>query len=177
MRLSCRRSRRQQPNVRLTAKKRPYYQFDFSINRYRLSGSTKLRDERDGQAFEDARRAEAQALVDRLNREGRGPLRLKPAYDRWWNELGQHLADKKSNLCSTASSRSLRAKIYFHTITDDDVSRLIEERRKDRRRDRTVTDAKGKKTILYGEITATTVNRTLDLLRRKRRIQATALRS
>ncbi|MGY4567027.1 hypothetical protein GPL21_30990 [Bradyrhizobium pachyrhizi] len=80
---------------RLTDRKSSYHQFELSINRYRRSGSTKLRDERDAQAFEDARRAEAQALLNRLNREGRGPLRLKPAYDRWWNELGQHLADKK----------------------------------------------------------------------------------
>ncbi|MGY3689977.1 integrase [Bradyrhizobium sp. USDA 3240] len=146
-------------------KKSPYYHFDFSIDRYRFSGSTKLRDERDAQAFEDAQREEAQALVDRLNSEGRGPLRLKPACERWWNEHGQHLADQKIKSVLDRIVEILGAKTYLHAITDDDVAQLIETRRQDRRRDSTVL-IKGKPKILYRLITPTTVNRTLDLLRR-----------
>ncbi|HEX7883049.1 MAG TPA: site-specific integrase, partial [Afipia sp.] len=139
--------------------------FDFEIEGYRFSGSTKLRDERDAQAFEDARRAEARDLVDRLNAEGRGPLRLKQACDRWWSEHGQHLADQKIKSALDRIVEILGAKTYLHTITDDDVSRLVDQRRQDRRRDRTVVE-NGKRKILYRLITSTTVNRTLDLLRR-----------
>ncbi len=143
----------------------PFYQYDFQIEGYRFSGSTKLRHECDAAAFEDARKIEARAIVDRAIAAGAGPLTLGAAAERWWREHGSTLSDRKIKSALDRLVEIIGGKTFLHAITDDVVARMVVERRKDVRRDRTV-EAAGKRTILYREITPTTVNRSLDLLRR-----------
>ncbi|MHC2893768.1 hypothetical protein ACVIU4_004922 [Bradyrhizobium barranii subsp. barranii] len=66
-------------------KRSPFWHYDFRIDRYRFSGSTKLRNEDDAARFEEARKVDAQIIVDRIRAAGAEPLTLKAACDRWWN--------------------------------------------------------------------------------------------
>lgn len=145
-------------------KRSPFWQYDFEIECYRFYSSTKLRDEHQAQAFEDARKVEARALVERLKAEGSAPLTLKAACDRWWDEHGSTLSDRKIKTVLARMVEIIGARTYLHAINDDTVSRMVVERRKDTRRDRTIVE-NGKRTILYRPITPRTVNRTIDLLR------------
>ncbi|WP_315759345.1 tyrosine-type recombinase/integrase [Bradyrhizobium sp. SZCCHNRI2007] len=142
----------------------PFWQYDFEIEHYRFYGSTKLRDEHQAKAFEDARKIEARALVERLKAEGSAPLTLKAACDRWWTEHGSTLADQRIRSVLDRLVEIMGARTYLHTINDDAVSRMVAERRKDTRRDRTVVE-NDRKVILRRPITPRTVNRTIDLLR------------
>ncbi|WP_316158741.1 MULTISPECIES: site-specific integrase [unclassified Bradyrhizobium] len=145
-------------------RKSPYWQYDFEIEHFRFYGSTKLRDERQAQTFEEARKIEARALVERLKAEGSSPLTLKAACDRWWTEHGSTLADQRIRSVLDRLVEIMGARTYLHTINDDAVSRMVAERRKDTRRDRTVVE-NDRKVILRRPITPRTVNRTIDLLR------------
>lgn len=150
-------------------KRSSFYQYDFQIDGYRFSGSTRLRDERDAQIFEEARKADARAIVEQARDAGAQPLTLAAAAARWWREHGAGLSDAKIKSALDRLVEIIGGKTFLHAINDDIVSRMVEERRKDVRRDRTVKGKgknAGKPTILYREITPTTVNRTLDLLRR-----------
>ena len=147
-------------------KRSPYYHFDFSIKGYRFSGSTGCASERDARQVEDEEKAKARDLVAGWIATARGPLTLETACARWWDEHGQHLADAKIKSALDRIIEILGAKTQLHDIIDDTVSRLVAERRKDLRRDRTIVDAHGRRKILYRPITPTTVNRTVDLLRR-----------
>lgn len=140
----------------------PFWHYDFRIDRYRFSGSTKLRDEDDAARFEEARKVDAQIIVDRIRAAGAEPLTLKAACDRWWHTHGAKLADTKIKSALDRLVEIIGAKTYLHDINDDIVSRMVEERAKDVRRDS--TDEEGRQ--LYRSITSATVNRTLDLLRR-----------
>lgn len=143
-------------------KRSPFWHYDFKIDNYRFFGSTKLRNEDDAARFEEARRRDAQAIVDRIRAAGAGPLTLKAACDRWWSEHGSMLSDAKIGSALDRLVEIIGAKTYLHDISDDIVARMVAERAKDVRRDS--TDDKGRQ--LYRPITPTTVNRTLDLLRR-----------
>jgi integrase len=143
----------------------PYYRYDFQISGYRFSGSTKLRDERDAAAFEEARKAEARRIVEQIRAAGAEPLTLQAACDRWWAEHGLILSDAKIKSALDRLVEIIGGKTFLHAINDDVVSRMVEERRKDVRRDRTIKDG-DERTILYRPITPTTVNRTIALLRR-----------
>ena len=59
----------------------PYYQFDFQIDHYRFYGSTKKRNEREAQAVEAEKRAEATSLIKEAALAGRRPGSL-PGQDR-----------------------------------------------------------------------------------------------
>lgn len=143
-------------------KRSPFWHYDFRIDNYRFSGSTKLRDASDAARFEEARRRDAQAIVDRIRAAGAEPLTLKAACDRWWKEHGASLADAKIKSALDRLVEILGARTHLHDVNDDLVSRMVDERRKDVRRDS--TDDKGRP--LYRPITPTTVNRSIDLLRR-----------
>lgn len=139
----------------------PFLQFDFEIDGYRFSGSTKCRDERDAQEVEDAKRQEAAALVERFARERREPLRLRATCDRWWNEHGQHLASPNDAHVLDRICEVLGPAIYLHAIDDNDLARLVAGRRQDARRDSTV---KGE--AVFRAVSPATVNATIGLLRR-----------
>ncbi|MCK1460931.1 tyrosine-type recombinase/integrase [Bradyrhizobium sp. 2] len=143
-------------------KRSPFWHYDFRIDRYRFSGSTKLRNEDDAARFEEARKVDAQIVVDRIRAASAEPLTLKAACDRWWNDHGSTLSDAKIKSALDRLVEIIGAKTYLHDINDDIVARLVDERRQDVRRDS--TDDEGRQ--LYRPITPTTVNRTLDLLRR-----------
>lgn len=143
-------------------KKSPFWHYDFRIDRYRFSGSTKLRNEDDAARFEEARKQDAQIIVDRIRAAGAEPLTLKAACDRWWNTHGNRLSDAKIKSALDRLVEIVGARTYLHDINDDVVARMVEERSKDVRRDQVDDDGRP----LYRPITPATVNRTLDLLRR-----------
>jgi len=143
-----------------------FYHYDFTIERYRFAGSTKCHDERDAQAVEEGQKKDARELVDRLKAEGSQPLRLGAAASRWWNERGSTLADTTLKSALDRLVELMGADTFLHAIKDNDVSIFVQQRRKDVRRDRTLVGKDGRKKILYRPITATTVNRSVDLLRR-----------
>lgn len=140
----------------------PYWQFDFEIEGYRFSGSTKCRDERDAQKVEDAKRLEAAELVEQFKREQRQPLTLERAAARWWNEHGQHLASPNDEHVLERICQIIGGKTHLHAITDARVSELVAARRADMRRDSTTKDGKP----VFRPISASTVNSTIGLLRR-----------
>lgn len=142
-----------------------FWHFDFQIKGYRFSGSTECESESDARAAETEEKARARELVAGWISAGRGPLTLQRACDRWWDEHGQHLADLKIKSALDRIVEIIGGKTLLQDIIDDTVATLVAERRKDRRRDRTIVD-NGKAKILYRQITPSTVNRTLDLLRR-----------
>jgi integrase len=143
-------------------KRSPFWHYDFKIHGHRFHGSTKLRDADAAAQFEQARKASAQADVDRILASGAEPLTLKAACDRWFRTHGATLADAKNRAILNRLVEIIGAGTYLHDINDEIVARMVEQRRKDVRRDS--TDDKGRQ--LYRPITPTTVNRTIDQLRR-----------
>lgn len=144
----------------------PYWQYSFDVGGNRFSGSTKCRNEDEARRFEEKRKEEARKIVAEIRASGTGPLTLKAACDRWWREHGSTLADVGIKSALDRLVEIIGAKTYLHDITDDVVSRMVQERRKDGRRDRTIKAPDGKETILHRQITPGAVNRTIDLLRR-----------
>lgn len=144
-------------------KKSPYWQFDFQIERLRFYGSTETTDKREAQAVEDAEKRKANDLVSAAKQTGRGPLTVGAALDRWWNEHGQHLNDHHLQAELDWLGKHLGRGTCLHEITDDTVSRLVAERRKDTvRAGRDENDKQ-----LWRPVTARTVNKTvISMLRR-----------
>ncbi|MGY4288846.1 integrase [Bradyrhizobium sp. LM2.7] len=145
-------------------KRSQYWRYDFEVERYRFTASTRCRDERDAQAIEDQAKQEARRLVDIWTAEGRAPLTLGRAAARWWDEHGQHLAEESVKTALDRLVEIMGSAKLLHAICDDDVAKMVEERRKDTRRDSN-TVAKDRKTIITRPIKPRTVNRTIDLLR------------
>lgn len=142
-------------------KNSPFWQFDFEIDGYRFSGSTKCRDERDAQAVEAEKRREAAELVDAWRREQRQPLTLRRACDRWWNEHGRHLASPNDKHVLDRICEILGDRTSLHNINDARISELVAARRGDMRRDSTI---KGE--AIFRQVKPATVNSTIALLRR-----------
>ncbi|MCA1381270.1 tyrosine-type recombinase/integrase [Bradyrhizobium sp. BRP23] len=145
-------------------KRSRYFQYEFQIKGYRFYGSTKCDDEREAGEVEKQKRAEAGQQVARWIAEQRGPLTLGRAAARWWDEHGQHLSDIKIKAVLDRLIAIMGGETLLHAISDDDVSKMVAERRKDKRRDSTV-EIDGRSKIIYRPITPRTVNRTIDLLR------------
>ncbi|MFK4622532.1 tyrosine-type recombinase/integrase [Bradyrhizobium diazoefficiens] len=146
-------------------KRSQFYQYEFQIKGYRFYGSTKCDDECEARKIEAQKRDIAGRQVAHWIAEQRAPLTLGRAADRWWNEHGQHLSDAKVKSALDRMVEIMGAASLLHAINDEAVSQMIEVRRQDRRRDRTIVQD-GRRTVLYRPITPTTVNRTLDLLKR-----------
>lgn len=145
-------------------KRSQFYRYDFEIQRFRFTASTRCRDERDAEKVEAAAREQAERLVALWTAEGRAPLTLGRAAARWWDEHGQHLSDTKVKAVLDRMVAIVGAATLLHAINDDEVSKMVTERRKDTRRDSTVRE-NGVDRIIYRPITPRTVNRTIDLLR------------
>lgn len=146
-------------------KRSQFFQYEFQIQRRRFYGSTERNDELEARAVEAEKRREATAQLERERTEQRAPLTLGRATARWWAEHGQHLANDGSRATLDRIVEILGDRTQLQDIIDDSVSRLVAERRKDTRRDSTAIE-KGRKKIITRPITPTTVNRTIDLLRR-----------
>src|SRR4051812_3199240 len=110
-------------------KRSTFYRYDFKIDGYRFSGSTKLRDADDAARFEEARKVDAQIIVDRIRAAGASPLTLQAACDRWWHEHGRTLADHQIKSALDRLAEIIGGKTYLHDISDDIVSRMVDARR------------------------------------------------
>jgi integrase len=110
----------------------PYFQFDFQVEGYRFSGSTKRTNKRDAQAYEDAEKAKARQLVAAARSTAGEPLRLGDACDRWWAEVGQHGTERDMKHSLERIKAVIGPRTFLHEITGDTLSRLIEDRRTDR---------------------------------------------
>jgi len=140
-----------------------FWRFDFQIQGYRFSGSTKCQGQRDAAEIEAAEREKAKILVDQLIRTAAGPMTIETACTRWWNEHGSRMADPDLEARLAWMVAQIGPRTPLHAISDDTVSRLVEARRLDVRR--AGRDGDGKQ--LYRPITARTVNKTtVSLLRR-----------
>jgi integrase len=133
-----------------------YWQFDFQLDGYRFSGSTKCTNKREAQAYEDTEKAKARDLVAIARRASGEPLRLGDACDRWWNEVGAHGSERDLFLSLQRLKDILGPRTFLHEIKDNDLSRLVAERRQDRIR--AGRDDKGAQ--LWRPITNRTVNKT-----------------
>lgn len=109
-----------------------YWQFDFQISGYRFSGSTKKTCERDAKAVEAAEKAKARELVKSITVTAGEPLRLGPACDRWWTEVGSQGSERDMQHALGRVREIIGDRTFLHDITDDTLSRLIAERRQDR---------------------------------------------
>ncbi|MBN8983312.1 MAG: site-specific integrase [Rhizobiales bacterium] len=144
-----------------------YYQYDFQIDRYRFSGTTKRDNECDAQAVEDAEKAKARRLVDEIRAASSAPLTLGRACDRWWEEVGQHGSERDLLHSLEFIKTTIGPRTPLHAVTDDMVSRLVEARRRCRVRAGRVTEPNGKITQLWRPISNRRVNyTTISLLSR-----------
>lgn len=109
-----------------------YWQFDFQIEGYRFSGSTKKTCERDAKAVEATEKAKARELVKSITVAAGEPLRLGAACDRWWAEVGSQGAERDMQHALGRIRDIIGDRTFLHDITDDTLSRLIAERRQDR---------------------------------------------
>ncbi|MPZ36630.1 MAG: tyrosine-type recombinase/integrase [Rhizobiales bacterium] len=149
----------------------PYWHFDFQRKGYRFSGSTDVpqhRPKREAEAVEKEERRKAEQLVAAAHESGRRPMTVAVACDRWWNEVGQHLAETDIETALHWLRDQLGPKTMLHAITADDVTKAIAERRthmvKAGRTDKGVQ--------LYRPIKARTVNRTVPMLLRRIMLRA-----
>lgn len=141
----------------------PFWHFDFRIQGYRFSGSTKCEDEHDAALVEKAEKAKAREIVRHIIRTNSAPLAIGRAADRWWNEHGQHLNESGTRTNLDWLVANIGATVPLHEISDDTVSRLVELRRRDVK----PSGRTDKGVQLYKPITARTVNKSvIDLLRR-----------
>ena len=69
------------------------YSFDFKVRGHRFSGNTEARNRKDAEAVERKLKAKAKADVEAERRTGNGPLLLRHAAGRYWDEVGQHHRD------------------------------------------------------------------------------------
>ena len=114
----------------------PYWHFDFQIKGYRFHGSTKQTTRREAEAVERQEREKAKALVKQLA-AAQSSLRLDDVAERYWNEVGQHLAGADTTEHRLALLIEFLGKDKIITeITDDDVTKLVAWRRGHRARPR-----------------------------------------
>jgi hypothetical protein len=134
------------------------YSYDFQLRCDRFSGNTEARNKKDAEAVERHIRVKIKADLDETKRIGNGPLLLRHAAGRYWEEAGKDHRD------SAATYRNLgRLVEYFgadkrlDAIGDADVSALIAWRRA-----QTLKGRKGAKPV-----SNSTVNRsTTEVLRK-----------
>jgi integrase len=107
----------------------PFWQFDFQIRGHRFHGSTKCTSRREAEAIERAEREKAKALLAQTE-AARTSLRLDDVAQRYWEEVGQHLADAASTEHRLALLIGFFGKDKLLTeITGDDVIKLVAWRR------------------------------------------------
>jgi integrase len=78
-----------------TAKSRPYFWFDFVIERHRFHGSTRCTNRKDAEKFETVEREKAKAQIKAMRRS-RASLAMDDVCDRLWNDVAQYDADPKA---------------------------------------------------------------------------------
>jgi hypothetical protein len=106
------------------------YSYDFWSRGQRFHGDTEVRTKREAQAVELRLKAKAKDDLDEAKRTGNGPLLLRYAAGRYWNEVGQHHRDR----AGTLNALDLLTKHFgpnkrLDEITDADVAGLVAWRR------------------------------------------------
>jgi len=106
------------------------YSFDFKLSGYRFSGNTQARNKKDASAVERQLKAKAKADLDEAKQTGNGPLLLRHAAGRYWQEVGQRHRDR----AGTWNALDLLMKHFgaekrLDEITDADVAGLVAWRR------------------------------------------------
>jgi hypothetical protein len=106
------------------------YSFNFQFRGRRFSGNTQTTNKKDAVAIEAQIRAKAKADLDEAKRTGNGPLLLRHAAGRYWQEVGQHHRDR----AGTWNALDLLTKHFgpdkrLDEISDADVAGLVAWRR------------------------------------------------
>ena len=109
----------------------PHYSFDFQVAGVRFSGSTGTANRRKAEELEAAEKVKAKRAQAEAQRAGPdGPLTLRIATARYWNEVGQHHAGADTtwtNLCRLVDYFGLDKPLS--SITGADVAALVSWRR------------------------------------------------
>jgi hypothetical protein len=107
------------------------YSYDFQLRGRRFSGNTEAGNKKDADAVERQLKAKAKADLAEAKRTGNGPLLLRHAAGRYWQEVGER------HVNSAATHRDLQRLVDFFgpdrrldSIGDGDVSALMTARRK-----------------------------------------------
>ena len=107
----------------------PYFHFDFQVKGHRFHGSTKQTTRREAEAVERQGREKAKALVKQLA-AAQSSLRLDDVAERYWQEVGQHLADADHTEHRLGLLIQFFGKDKWLTdIHDADVAKLVAWRR------------------------------------------------
>jgi integrase len=106
------------------------YSYDFQLRGRRFSGNTEARSKKDASAVERQLKAKVKADFEELTRTGNGPLLLRHAAGRYWEEVGKYHRD----LAGTWNALDLLTKHFgsdkrLDEITDADVAGLVAWRR------------------------------------------------
>ncbi len=140
------------------------FSYDFQVGGRRFSGNTEAKNRKDAEAVERDLKAKARADIEAEKRTGNGPLLLRHAAGRYWQEVGQHHRD------SAATYRDLERLVgqlgpnkRLDEITDADVAGLVAWRRGQTLKGRTKDkDGKPVKTV-----SPATVNRSTTAVLKK----------
>jgi integrase len=145
-------------------KNSPYYHFDFQLGGQRFHGSTERTSRREAEQVEKDQREAAKKAVKAAKAARGGPLTIDATAQRYWEEVGMH------HVNSDTTDKDLeRLVAYFKPtklmteITDDDIAKMVQWRRAQRRWDRE-TDAAGNPMPF---VSNATVNRSATLVMKK----------
>lgn len=127
------------------------YSYDFQIGQRRFSGNTGARNKKDAEAIERQLKLKARTDIEAEKRTGNGPLLLRYAAGRYWDEVGQYHRDRKGTYYTfDLLVKYLGPAKRLDEISDADVVGLIAWRRQH------TVNGRGKKTIANA-----TVNRSV----------------
>ncbi len=106
------------------------YSYDFQVGGHRFSGNSQARNRKDAEAAERDLKAKARQDIETEKRTGNGPLLLRYAAGRYWEEVGQHHRDRAATFryLERLVGR-LGADKHLDQITDADVAALVAWRR------------------------------------------------
>lgn len=115
-------------------KNSPFFHYDFQVGGERFHGSTGETERRKAEKVETVEKDKAKAAVKAAKSAKGGPLTIDDAAERYYLEVGQNHA----NADTTATDlerlvRYLGPSTLMTSISDDDVSRLVQWRRQQRR--------------------------------------------
>jgi hypothetical protein len=138
------------------------YSYDFLLRGHRFSGNTEARNKKDAGAVERQLKAKANADLEAERRTGNGPLLLRHAAGRYWQEVGQHHRDR----AGTWNALDLLTKHFgpdkrLDEITDADVAGLVAWRRSQ------TVKGKGKKALAPATVNRSVVEPLRKFIRAK----------
>lgn len=117
-------------------KQSPFYHYDFQVGGERFYGSTEQTARREALAHEKSLKDQAKAdlKAQRKLRGTKGQLTLAAATEKYWDEVGKRHANAETTFTDLARIvEFFGADHLLSSITDDDVNRLVEWRRAQKR--------------------------------------------